>query len=84
MMELNEMFQLQGMPPGRIVKPTKEEDGVQVTDRHIGLMVGNAFEVNLMARVMSRLFLPLGFSSKLTGKWGANSIPANMSDSEGE
>ena len=43
-------------------------------------MVGNAFDVNLMSRVMLRVFYAVGFTDSFNDKWGNAGEPAEESE----
>ena len=54
MMTVLEIMRLQGIPDGRLDKPST------VTDHQLRQMVGNAFSVNVFARVLPNLFKNAG------------------------
>ena len=83
MMRTKEMFRLQGVPPGRLKLPPKTGAGrFVVSDRQMALMIGNAFDVNLFARLFSRIFYSVGFTNKIIDEWGTDGDIATVSDEE--
>jgi len=67
-MTLGEMLSLQGIPAGRIQRPPN------VSEKALAAMVGNAFSVNVMERVLSRALVAAGLLKKCKDPWGSKSL----------
>jgi DNA (cytosine-5)-methyltransferase 1 len=73
-MTTREMLRLQGMRPKRFRLPVK--NGVRMSERKLRMMVGNAFSVNVVVRILSRLLPAAGLTGALKDPYGRQSIPA--------
>ena len=62
-MTLNELERLQGIPPGRI----NYEDAC--SPRQYAQMIGNAFSVSVVGRLMRNLLVQAGFFKRLADPW---------------
>ena len=80
MMLTSEMFRLQGVPADRIKCPDKQIGGVTVTEHQLAAMIGNAFDVNLVARLFARIFYSIGAVPNIIDSWGTGGITAEDND----
>ena len=63
---------------GRIVRPKG------VTARQLKQMIGNAYDVNMFARVLARVVLSVGLVPKVMDKWGDAGDLAVESDDDSD
>ena len=63
-MNLSEMFQLQGIPAGRVRRPTT------VSESQMRGMCGNTFTVPVIARIVDRILYAVGTTSELRRREG--------------
>jgi DNA (cytosine-5)-methyltransferase 1 len=72
-MTTREMMRLQGMRAGRFRLPVKRGG----SERKLRLMIGNAFSVNVVVRILSRLLPAAGLTAPLKDPYGKQSVVAD-------
>jgi len=74
-MTTQEMLRLQGMRASRFRLPVSRS-GERMRERQLRMMIGNAFSVNVVVRILSRLLPAAGLTDALKDPYGSRSVAA--------